>query len=698
MLQAESISLEIDVPGEEPLTLLQDISFSVPGGHFMAIVGPSGCGKSTLLKTVAGILPETSGKFLWKGRELEEGEDFEAGEVGYVPQFSVSYEELSVEENVEAAARLKMSYSSLEELDESLDKVLEQTGLTAIEERLVKVISGGQKRRLSLAMELVSKPQLLLCDEVTSGLDPRSEAEIVRLLHDLSRERERMVFSVTHSLDHLALYDSILVLYAGHLVYHGPPEKMRHYFGVEQVMDIYPVLAKRSAESWSASWKKHQQYYYDKLAYAHRQREKAGTQPLESFEEREKGSKDSKAQTTTSCLEREAETLPPVPLEAPVSRVKMECLDLSGDRPVSEILELGAEPSLPSQKTQKLDRPEVPLSPETEGMEIPEWPPLEGAIKRPSLDTPKGQNKEEYDKALQEKAASLAAEEQAHELPSALSQFWTLLGRRWKIFLRDRTQLTLQLAMILLFPLLVALFSSKGQDPISKLSEAQDTNLILEYEQRQMVNENQVKVGSAVSGIIMFEVILLGLMGSNNSAREIAGERLIFEKERYGGVHTLAYLFSKFSFLGVLVLVQSLWMFFFVQFFWPYRGDALNHLVFLVLANSAMTSVCLGISALAKTPDQASLLSIYLVGFQLPLSGAVLALPQHIESFIRPFVSAYWAWSGSLSGLSPNVNNAVKTVIDTTLSPANLCYTVLGLHIVLGLVLTIFGLKRRQWS
>ena len=82
-------------------------------------------------------------------------------------------------------------------------------------DRTVKVLSGGQKRRLGLAMELVSDPKILLCDEVTSGLDPRSEREIVRLLHDLSRKDGRIVLSVTHSLAHLELYDSILVLHEG---------------------------------------------------------------------------------------------------------------------------------------------------------------------------------------------------------------------------------------------------------------------------------------------------------------------------------------------------------------------------------------------------------------------------------------------------------------------------------------------------
>lgn len=583
MLKAEKIVFEIEREGEA-LRLLDEVSFELKGGHFMAIVGSSGSGKTTLLKAIAGIQAETDGQFSWKGKVFDENNDFEPGEVGYVPQFSIAYDQLSVDESIEVAARLKVKFPSLDILDDTLDRVLEETGLLEIADRKVKILSGGQKRRLSLAMELVSSPQLLLCDEVTSGLDPRSEKEIVSLLHDLSRRDERMVISVTHSLSHLDLYDSILVLHQGRVAFHGSPRALCHYFGVKDPEDVYPVLSMKKAEDWASSWEKHKVAYYAKMN-----------------EERE------------SC---------------------------------SETHYLKKRPSAKEKKREEKQK--------------------EGHIE--------------------------------HKQPGILSQFMTLVGRRFRIFSRDKTQVALQLAMIILFPIMVTLFSSKGQEPISKLSASQDQNIVQEVEQRQMVSQNLVRVGSAVSGIIMFEIILLGLMGSNNSAREIAGERLIMEKEKYGGVSVLSYLGSKVVFLGIMVIVQSLWMYAFVELFWPFRGDLMTHLWFLILANAAMTSVCLGISSISRTPDQASLLSIYLVGFQLPLSGAVLALPEAIEVFVRPFISAYWSWSGSLSALDPYVHNAVKSVVDTSLTPANVCYSVLGLHIVVGLVLTYMGVSRRQWD
>ena len=260
MLELKEVSFTIHKDGEE-IPLVEEVSLRVPKGHFMAIVGPSGCGKTTLLKTIAGLNPESAGALFWDERNLSEDEDFEPTEIGYVPQFSIAYDPLTVDESVEAATRLRVRSRNTAELDQRIDRVLEETGLNPISDRQVKVLSGGQKRRLGLAMELVSDPKILLCDEVTSGLDPRSEREIVRLLHDLSRKDGRIVLSVTHSLAHLELYDSVLVLHEGRLAFHGPPEQLTHYFSVHDTEEVYPRLASQGAERWHASWQKHRESY-----------------------------------------------------------------------------------------------------------------------------------------------------------------------------------------------------------------------------------------------------------------------------------------------------------------------------------------------------------------------------------------------------------------------------------------------------
>jgi ABC transport system ATP-binding/permease protein len=588
VLELQDVSFCIRKEGED-FPLVDQVSLSVPRGHFMAIVGPSGCGKTTLLKTIAGLNPESAGVLRWEGRNLSEDGDFSPSEIGYVPQFSIAYDPLTVDESIEAVTRLRVKTRTTEELDERIDRVLEETGLSPISDRMVKVLSGGQKRRLGLAMELVSDPKILLCDEVTSGLDPRSEREIVRLLHDLSRKDGRIVLSVTHSLAHLELYDSILVLHEGRVAYHGPPDRLTHYFSVHDTEEVYPRLAAQPSERWHASWQKHRESYAKMLA--DKRAKLIGEGELEPSD------------TTDSRKEDVADA--------------------------GETVEVVATS-----------------------------PPL----------------------------------------PGPLSQFATLLSRRWRIFFRDRGQVLLQLAIMLCFPVLVTLFSDKASGNIRRFSDVKQADVFAEIQEQQRVVSDQAKVGSAISGIIMFQVVLLALMGSNNSAREIAGERQIYEKEKFGGLRPSAYLASKIAFLACLVIAQSLWMAFFVNAFGAFRGDFMQHAVFLLMVNAAMTAVCLAISSWMKTAEQASLLSIYLVGFQLPLSGAVLALPENIEVFTRPFISAYWAWSGSVESLQTQVHDAVKSVIDTSLSSVEISLYVLSAHIFVAVLAAWGGCRRPQWD
>jgi len=549
--------------GREELALLQQVDLRIPSGHFMAIVGPSGCGKSTLLKLIAGINQESSGSIHWNGRNLSEEGDLEEAEIGYVPQFSIAYESLTVGENVESMVKLRAKTDSPKDFDAIVDRVLSESGLEALRDRAVKVLSGGQRRRLSLALELVTDPVLLLCDEVTSGLDPKSEEEIVELMHQLSRNEHRIVVNVTHSLANLDLYDSVLVLDAGRVVYHGPPRALNHYFSVEKAEDIYPRLAKREKDAWAASWAKYRDAYYESLPAA-----------------------------------------------------------VHGD-------------------------PEVSVSAIT---------------------------------------------------PGAAEQFFALFARRWKLFFRDRGGLLLQALILVAFPALVVVFQLDGVEQTRRLSETLPSTLA-EYErEREHVTFN-LNLGGVVSGLVMFQVILLTLMGSNNAAREIASERPIFEKEKLGGVRPLVYIGSKVAFLSILVFVQSLWMTLFVQSICELPSISIAaHFSLLLLVNGAMTAICLGISSIARTADQASLLSVYLVGFQLPLSGAVLALPDWAAWATRPFISAYWSWSGAMQGMERDYLRYIREVTDTWLAPMWLCFFVLLVHVAAGLALAYLGVKRPKWD
>jgi hypothetical protein len=202
-----------------------------------------------------------------------------------------------------------------------------------------------------------------------------------------------------------------------------------------------------------------------------------------------------------------------------------------------------------------------------------------------------------------------------------------------------------------------------------------------------------------VSGLIMFQVVLLTLMGANNAAREVAGERLILEKEKFSGLSPLAFVVSRMVFLVALVGVQSVWMSLFVNSVVRMPGNLTTQTLLLFLVNAAMTSVSLGISALMKTAEQSSLVSVYLVGFQLPLSGAVLALPEWLGKLTRPLIASYWGWSGYLQTLQDTrFYNAVVSMTQTPLMPIAAVAWVLGFQILLGLTMAYVGVRGARWE
>jgi hypothetical protein len=224
-----------------------------------------------------------------------------------------------------------------------------------------------------------------------------------------------------------------------------------------------------------------------------------------------------------------------------------------------------------------------------------------------------------------------------------------------------------------------------------------DTGVVEQLQESLAALQQAYSVGTLVSGIVMFQVILLALMGSNNSAREVVGERPLLEKEKLAGLSPGAALAAKVGFLSLLVFVQSAWMAGFVDFFCHFPGSLRNQILILTLANAAVTMACLAISGWMKSTAQASLVSIYLVGFQLPLSGAVLAMPDSVKHVTRPMIAAYWGWSGQLETLKEErVYDIVQQVSRTDLSLYPVCVWALFCHVAFGLFFAYAGMRRNQ--
>lgn len=285
------------------------------------------------------------------------------------------------------------------------------------------------------------------------------------------------------------------------------------------------------------------------------------------------------------------------------------------------------------------------------------------------------------------------------KLPGALTQAWVLWRLRWKLFFRETNQVWLQASLLFVFPCLVVLFALDGLPQIPNLSMETGDNVVQELRERLEFFAETTRVGGLVSGLVMFQVILLTLMGANNSAREVVAERTIFEKEKLAGLRAGSYLAAKLGYLVVLVGAQSVWMTVFVKVVCGFPGDLGAQVLFLFLANAAMTSICLAVSSWSRTTEQASLISIYLVGFQLPLSGAILALPEPLGAVVRPFIAAYWSWSGLLGTMRESrFYDAALQVTETPVADPTLCIWVLVLQTGAGIVLAWFGLARSRWD
>jgi ABC-type multidrug transport system ATPase subunit len=557
MLACRSLDV-LPRPGAAPLVRSADADFTA--GKLHALIGPSGCGKTTLLKGLLGILP-SRGEILLRDAPVSDRAQL-LREVAFAPQFSIAHGKLTVAEALSSALHLYRKDHDTGDVAARMPVLLGLVGLAERAETLVEKLSGGQLRRLGLALELATEPACLLCDEVTSGLDPRSEDQILAVLRRLVAEQGRTVLCVIHNLAKLDQFDLVTVVYEGAVVFQGPLPALLVHFGIVDALTLYDRLAEHPVEEWLAR------------------------------------------RPAISPSAASAKSVPPHAYPAP--------------HPVAR--------------------------------------------------------------------------------PGVFSQVVTLLARRWRLFTRDRGTLALTIAITFGFPCLVVIFALGGLPQLRGL-ELQPTGGILESLQaRAEFRRDAADTATLVSGLILFQVILVCLMGSNNGAREIAGERTLYEKERMAGLRPAAYASAKIAWVALLGAAQGAWMTIFVKLLCAFPGAWLPQLAVLSAVGASMSVVCLGISALLTSPERASLLSIYLVGFQLPLSGVVLALPAALVWTVRPFIATYWGWSGYLTAMRDSrFYDAVALLDPGWLAAAAVALLVLGAHAFLGAALVFHGVRSQRW-
>ncbi|MEU5539755.1 FHA domain-containing protein [Streptomyces sp. NPDC020362] len=241
--------------------ILKDVSFGVPEKSLIAVIGPSGSGKSTLLKALTGYRPANQGEVLYDNRNLYKQFAELRQRIGLVPQDDILHKELTVKKALKYAAKLRFPADTTgQERDARIDEVLRELKLDIHKDKKVTSLSGGQRKRVSVALELLTKPSLIFLDEPTSGLDPGMDRDVMQLLRGLADDG-RTVLVVTHSVAELAICDKLLVMAPGGAVaYFGPPEEALNFFGYDTWADVFSAFENYRDYDWAGRWKGSQHY------------------------------------------------------------------------------------------------------------------------------------------------------------------------------------------------------------------------------------------------------------------------------------------------------------------------------------------------------------------------------------------------------------------------------------------------------
>jgi len=232
--------------------VLHEIGFSIDAGELVAIVGGSGAGKSTLLDAIAGVRPADEGTVVYDGVDYYDNVAAYRSSLGYVPQDDIIHRELRLASTLRYSAWLRLPPGTPRaDVEQAVTEALEALDLTERTAIRVGALSGGQRKRASIAAELLTRPRVFFLDEPTSGLDPATGAELMRQLRRLS-DTGRTVVLTTHTPDDIAICDKVVFLARdGHLAFVGTPEEARRYFDVDGFEEVYERLA---TEATPAEW------------------------------------------------------------------------------------------------------------------------------------------------------------------------------------------------------------------------------------------------------------------------------------------------------------------------------------------------------------------------------------------------------------------------------------------------------------
>jgi ABC transport system ATP-binding/permease protein len=236
-------ALHLQKVGNKETILINDISIAVPPRKFIALVGGSGAGKSTLMDALNGLRPAQKGLVLYNGQDYYRHLAAFSTQLGYVPQDDIVHRDLTVERALYYTARMRLPDDFTQaQIQQRIDEVLEDVDMKHRRSLLVSKLSGGQRKRVSIALELLANPSVFFLDEPTSGLDPGLDRKMMFLLRNLADKGHTIVL-VTHATNNINACDYICFLaQGGRLAYYGPPNDAKVFFGKTDFAEIYSAL------------------------------------------------------------------------------------------------------------------------------------------------------------------------------------------------------------------------------------------------------------------------------------------------------------------------------------------------------------------------------------------------------------------------------------------------------------------------
>ena len=224
--------------------ILEGIDLTLHAGEMCALIGPSGAGKSTLIRVLLGLREPSDGSVSLGTHEVGE-----VGDIGYVPQDDALHRGLTVQSELAYAAELRLPGQGEADRAARVADVIRQVGLEDRARTRIRRLSGGQRKRVAVALELLTSPPMLILDEPTSGLDPGLEARTMALLAEVAAAG-RIVLVATHAMASLERAHALCVLVAGHVAYFGPPHGALSFFRVDRYEALFHQLEKQSPSAW----------------------------------------------------------------------------------------------------------------------------------------------------------------------------------------------------------------------------------------------------------------------------------------------------------------------------------------------------------------------------------------------------------------------------------------------------------------